>query len=84
MAVYDNILELIGNTPVVRVNHLDTGPCELFVKLESQKSSLSVERMMKMKYVNGMPKASAFSRPMLSICMSSTSVGMEVSITVPM
>src|SRR6056297_996453 len=42
-AVYDNVLELIGNTPVVRVNHLDTGPCELFVKLESQNPGGSIK-----------------------------------------
>ena len=38
-----NILELIGNTPLVRVNHLDTGPCELFLKLESQNPSGSIK-----------------------------------------
>ncbi len=35
MNVHDNVLDLIGNTPIVRVNRLDTGPCELFLKLES-------------------------------------------------
>src|SRR5919197_3521861 len=29
-------LDLIGNTPLVRVAGLDVGPCELFVKLENQ------------------------------------------------
>jgi len=29
------ILELIGNTPLVEISHLDCGPCRLFVKLES-------------------------------------------------
>ena len=32
----DNILDLIGNTPLVQLTQLDTGPCELFVKLENQ------------------------------------------------
>lgn len=31
-----NIIQLIGNTPIIKITHLDTGPCELFVKLESQ------------------------------------------------
>ena len=30
-----NILERIGNTALVEVTRLDTGPCRLFVKLES-------------------------------------------------
>ncbi len=34
MAVYSNILEMVGNTPMLEVTHLDTGPCRLFLKLE--------------------------------------------------
>jgi cystathionine beta-synthase len=34
MTIHDSVLELIGNTPMVRARHLDTGPCELFLKLE--------------------------------------------------
>jgi len=30
------VLELIGNTPLVRISRFDTGPCTLFLKLESQ------------------------------------------------
>ena len=38
-----NILRLIGNTPMVKVNHIDTGVCELFLKLESQNPSGSIK-----------------------------------------
>lgn len=38
-----NILELIGNTPLVKVNHLDTGVCELYLKLESQNPGGSIK-----------------------------------------
>ncbi len=38
-----NILELIGNTPLVKVNHLDTGSCELFLKLESHNPAGSIK-----------------------------------------
>ena len=43
MTIYNNILELIGNTPVVKINHLDTGPCTLYAKLESQNPGGSVK-----------------------------------------
>ena len=43
MAVFNNSLELIGNTPVVRVNHLDTGPCTLYLKLESANPGGSIK-----------------------------------------
>ncbi|ABC83067.1 cystathionine beta-synthase [Anaeromyxobacter dehalogenans 2CP-C] len=36
-------LELIGATPMVRVRHLDTGPCELFLKLESANPGGSIK-----------------------------------------
>ena len=34
MPVHNSVLELIGNTPMVRAQRLETGPCELFLKLE--------------------------------------------------
>ncbi|HWK75960.1 MAG TPA: cystathionine beta-synthase [Povalibacter sp.] len=34
MQVYANALEMIGHTPMVKLSRLDTGPCELFLKLE--------------------------------------------------
>jgi cystathionine beta-synthase len=43
MSVYSNVLELVGNTPIVRVNHLDTGPCELYLKLESANPGGSIK-----------------------------------------
>ncbi|MEO6599695.1 MAG: hypothetical protein ABIQ16_07470, partial [Polyangiaceae bacterium] len=32
----NDVLSLIGNTPLVRISRMDTGPCELYVKLENQ------------------------------------------------
>jgi cystathionine beta-synthase len=32
--IYDSVLEMVGNTPMIRVTGLDTGPCELYLKLE--------------------------------------------------
>ena len=34
MRIYSNVLEMIGNTPMLELKHLDTGPCQLFLKLE--------------------------------------------------
>jgi len=38
-----SILDLIGETPVVRVRGLDTGPCELWLKLESHNPGGSIK-----------------------------------------
>ena len=37
------LLDLVGNTPLVRLTKFDTGPCELFVKLESQNPGGSIK-----------------------------------------
>ena len=34
MKVYGNVLEMIGRTPMLEINKLDTGSCALFLKLE--------------------------------------------------
>jgi cystathionine beta-synthase len=39
----DPILSLIGNTPLVPVTRLDTGPCSLFLKLENQNPGGSIK-----------------------------------------
>lgn len=41
--VYDNVLEGIGKTPMVKVSHLETGPCELFLKLEANNPGGSIK-----------------------------------------
>jgi cystathionine beta-synthase len=35
MHLYSNVLEMIGHTPMLRLQRLDTGQCELYLKLES-------------------------------------------------
>jgi cystathionine beta-synthase len=37
------LFTLIGNTPLVEVTRLDTGPCQLFLKLESQNPGGSIK-----------------------------------------
>jgi len=37
------VLDLIGNTPLVEVTRFDTGPCKLFLKLESQNPGGSIK-----------------------------------------
>jgi cystathionine beta-synthase len=39
----DPLLGLIGQTPILRLTRFDTGPCELYVKLESQNPGGSIK-----------------------------------------
>jgi len=34
MNVYSNVLDMVGETPMLEVTRIDTGPCRLFLKLE--------------------------------------------------
>lgn len=43
MPAPQSVLALIGNTPMVEVTRLDTGPCRLFLKLESQNPGGSIK-----------------------------------------
>jgi cystathionine beta-synthase len=57
MEVHDSVIDLIGNTPIVRVNHLDTGPCSLYLKLESQNPGGSIKDRIGLKMIEDAEKA---------------------------
>lgn len=40
---HDSLLGLIGQTPLLKLSRIDTGPCELYVKLESQNPGGSIK-----------------------------------------
>src|SRR5210317_33432 len=43
MSIANSVLDLIGNTPILKLSKFDTGPCELFVKLESENPGGSIK-----------------------------------------
>ncbi|MBN35258.1 MAG: cystathionine beta-synthase [Rhodospirillaceae bacterium] len=43
MSFHTNVLETIGNTPMVELTKFETGPCRLFVKLENQNPGGSIK-----------------------------------------
>ena len=43
MATHDSVLELVGDTPIIRARRLDVGPCTLYLKLESQNPGGSIK-----------------------------------------
>jgi cystathionine beta-synthase len=57
MTVHDSVLELIGDTPIVKARNLDTGPCELFLKLECQNPGGSIKDRIGMSMIEGAEKA---------------------------
>jgi cystathionine beta-synthase len=61
MQVYDSVIDLIGNTPIVRINKLDTGPCDLYIKLESQNPGGSVKDRIGLRMIEDAEKAGLIS-----------------------
>ena len=43
MPAHSNVLEMIGDTPMVELARLDAGPCRLFVKLENHNPGGSIK-----------------------------------------
>ncbi|MCH2153092.1 MAG: pyridoxal-phosphate dependent enzyme [Phycisphaerales bacterium] len=41
--IHQDVLELVGNTPMLEINRIDTGPCRLLLKLESQNPGNSIK-----------------------------------------
>ena len=41
--VFGNVLEMVGNTPMLEIQRMDTGPCRLFVKMESLNPGNSIK-----------------------------------------
>ncbi|MFO0962469.1 MAG: pyridoxal-phosphate dependent enzyme [Phycisphaerales bacterium] len=41
--VFGNVLEMIGNTPMLELKRMDAGPCRLFVKMESSNPGNSIK-----------------------------------------
>ena len=57
MSVHQSVLDLIGNTPVVKARRLDSGPCELFLKLQSANPGGSVKDRIGLSMIEGAEKA---------------------------
>jgi cystathionine beta-synthase len=57
MTIHQSVLELIGNTPMVKTQRLDTGPCELFLKLESANPGGSIKDRIGLSMIEGAEKA---------------------------
>ncbi|MDH4261195.1 MAG: cysteine synthase family protein, partial [Gammaproteobacteria bacterium] len=43
MMVYGNVLDMVGRTPMLKVGRIDTGPCELYLKLELMNPAGSIK-----------------------------------------
>jgi len=52
MNVYSNILDMVGETPMLEVTHINTGPCRLFLKLELMNPGGSIKDRIGISMIN--------------------------------
>lgn len=57
MAIHNSVLELIGATPIIKAQRLDTGVCELYLKLESQNPGGSIKDRIGLSMIEAAEKA---------------------------
>lgn len=56
MAIHSSVLELIGDSPIVQARRLDTGPCTLYLKLESANPGGSIKDRIGMSMIEAAEK----------------------------
>ncbi|MDP4226222.1 MAG: pyridoxal-phosphate dependent enzyme, partial [Bacteroidota bacterium] len=57
--IASNVLEMIGNTPMVELTKLDTGKCRLFIKLENQNPGGSIKDRVGVSMINAAAQSGA-------------------------
>jgi cystathionine beta-synthase len=57
MTVQQSVLELIGDTPIVKAQHLDAGLCELYLKLECMNPGGSIKDRIGLKMIEAAEQA---------------------------
>ncbi|MDI9238726.1 pyridoxal-phosphate dependent enzyme [Lysobacter sp. LF1] len=57
MSIHQSVLELIGGTPIIKAQRLDTGVCELYLKLESQNPGGSIKDRIGLSMIEAAEKA---------------------------
>jgi cystathionine beta-synthase len=54
--VFGNVLEMIGNTPMLELRRMDAGPCRLFVKMESMNPGNSIKDRIAVRMIEAAEK----------------------------
>ena len=57
MSIHQSVLELIGDTPIIKAQRLDTGVCELYLKLEAQNPGGSIKDRIGLSMIDAAEKA---------------------------
>jgi cystathionine beta-synthase len=76
----NNVLSLIGNTPLVKLHSLDTGPCELFLKLENQNPGGSIKDRIGLSMIEAAEQAGALRPGALLVEATAGNTGLALAL----
>jgi cystathionine beta-synthase len=74
------VLALIGNTPLVRLETLDTGPCELFVKLENHNPGGSIKDRIGLAMIEAAERSGALKPGMTLVEATAGNTGLGLAL----
>jgi cystathionine beta-synthase len=80
MAYADDVLKLIGNTPLVEVRNLDAGPCRLFLKLEQQNPGGSIKDRIALEMVEAAERENKLQKGALIIEATAGNTGLGLAL----
>jgi cystathionine beta-synthase len=75
-----SVLELIGNTPMVEVRRLDTGPCRLFLKLENQNPGGSIKDRIALSMIEAAEREKKIQRGSLIVEATAGNTGLGLAL----
>jgi cystathionine beta-synthase len=55
-SLHSNVLDMIGKTPILQISHLETGKCQLFLKLEYNNPGGSIKDRIALHMINNAEK----------------------------
>lgn len=59
LSVHDDVLSFVGRTPLLKVTQFDTGPCELYLKLENKNPGGSIKDRIGLAMIRAAEEAGA-------------------------
>lgn len=80
MQVYQNVLAMIGNTPMVKISSIDTGPCELYIKLEMMNPGGSIKDRIAVSMIEAAEQSGALKPGMTIIEATAGNTGLGLAL----
>src|SRR2546430_10396814 len=74
------ILSLIGDTPLVEITRLDTGPCRLFLKLENQNPGGSIKDRIALSMIEAAERAKQIEKGSLLVEATAGNTGLGLAL----